>query len=59
MVITRVLPLEDAPRAYKIFNDKQEGCIKVRKQGYLANALGECDRATPTAEWPASWPLLE
>lgn len=30
LVVTHVLPLEDAPRAYKIFNDKQEGCIKVR-----------------------------
>lgn len=29
MVITHRLPLSDAPRAYKIFNDKQEGCIKV------------------------------
>ncbi|KAG2440986.1 hypothetical protein HXX76_003839 [Chlamydomonas incerta] len=29
MVITHELPIEDAPRAYKIFNDKTDGCIKV------------------------------
>jgi len=28
-VITHRLPLEDAPRAYKIFNNKEDGCIKV------------------------------
>ena len=28
-VITHSLPLEDAPRAYKIFRDKEENCIKV------------------------------
>lgn len=28
-VITHRLPLEDAPRAYKIFRDKEENCIKV------------------------------
>ncbi|HEY9734750.1 MAG TPA: zinc-dependent alcohol dehydrogenase [Trichocoleus sp.] len=28
-VITHTLPLEDAPRAYKIFRDKEENCIKV------------------------------
>ncbi|CAD5916234.1 S-(hydroxymethyl)glutathione dehydrogenase [Planktothrix tepida] len=28
-VITHKLPLEDAPKAYKIFRDKQENCIKV------------------------------
>lgn len=28
-LITHRLPLEDAPRAYKIFRDKQEDCIKV------------------------------
>jgi len=28
-VITHRLPLEEAPRGYKIFRDKQEGCIKV------------------------------
>jgi threonine dehydrogenase-like Zn-dependent dehydrogenase len=27
--ITHRLPLEEAPRAYRIFRDKQEGCIKV------------------------------
>ncbi|MGG6242013.1 zinc-dependent alcohol dehydrogenase [Nodosilinea sp. AN01ver1] len=28
-LITHRLPLEDAPRAYKIFRDKEEDCIKV------------------------------
>jgi threonine dehydrogenase-like Zn-dependent dehydrogenase len=28
-VITHRLPLDDAPRGYRIFRDKQEGCIKV------------------------------
>ncbi len=28
-VITHRLPLEDAPNAYRIFRDKQDGCIKV------------------------------
>ncbi|KAG2493252.1 hypothetical protein HYH03_008390 [Edaphochlamys debaryana] len=29
LVITHEMPLEDAPHAYKIFNDKADGCIKV------------------------------
>jgi len=28
-VITHVLPLSEAPKAYQLFNDKQDGCIKV------------------------------
>lgn len=28
-VITHRLALEDAPEGYRIFRDKQEGCIKV------------------------------
>jgi threonine dehydrogenase-like Zn-dependent dehydrogenase len=28
-VVTHRLPLEDAPRAYKTFCDKEDGCIKV------------------------------
>ncbi len=28
-VITHRLPLDDAPRAYAMFNDKEDGCIKV------------------------------
>ena len=28
-IITHKLPLEDGPRAYKTFRDKQDGCIKV------------------------------
>ncbi|KAH9541979.1 hypothetical protein CY35_14G090800 [Sphagnum magellanicum] len=27
--ITHVLPLSEAPRAYKIFDDKEDGCVKV------------------------------
>lgn len=29
MVITHQLPLSKAPEAYKMFNEKQDGCIKV------------------------------
>ena len=29
MIITTRMPLEEAPRAYKMFNDKEEGCLKV------------------------------
>ena len=28
-VISHVLPLEDAPAAYQMFRDKQDGCTKV------------------------------
>ena len=28
-IITHTVPLEDAPALYKIFRDKQDGCIKV------------------------------
>jgi threonine dehydrogenase-like Zn-dependent dehydrogenase len=28
-VVTHSLPIEDAPQAYQIFKDKQDGCIKV------------------------------
>jgi hypothetical protein len=27
--ITHVLPLSEAPRAFQIFNDKEDGCVKV------------------------------
>jgi threonine dehydrogenase-like Zn-dependent dehydrogenase len=29
IVITHELPLEEAAKAYKIFNDKEDGCVKV------------------------------
>ncbi len=29
IIITRCLPLEDGPAAYKTFRDKCDGCIKV------------------------------
>jgi hypothetical protein len=38
MVITHELPLEDAPRGYKIFNDKEDGCIKVLLKPGLTEA---------------------
>jgi threonine dehydrogenase-like Zn-dependent dehydrogenase len=28
-IVTHRLPLEDAPRAYQMFRDKEEKCIKV------------------------------
>lgn len=28
-IVTHRLPLAEAPRAYQIFNDKQDGCVKV------------------------------
>jgi len=28
-VVTHRLPLDEAPRAYGIFRDKQNGCVKV------------------------------
>ena len=28
-IVTHTLPLADAPRAYKMFRDKQDECIKV------------------------------
>lgn len=28
-VITHELPLTEAPHAYKIFNEKKEGCVKI------------------------------
>lgn len=31
-VITHTLPLGEAPKGYQIFDDKVDGCIKVRRQ---------------------------
>jgi threonine dehydrogenase-like Zn-dependent dehydrogenase len=28
-IITHRLPLEDAPKAYKLFQEKRDGCVKV------------------------------
>ena len=28
-IVTHRLPLQDAPRAYQVFNDKEENCVKV------------------------------
>ena len=30
MVITHKLPLKDAAHGFKIFNNKEDGCVKVR-----------------------------
>lgn len=38
-VITHRLPLEDAPRAYKIFRDKKENCIKVVLKPFSTRAI--------------------
>ena len=35
-VITHTLPLEEAPRAYRIFRDKEESCIKVVLKPFAA-----------------------
>ncbi|MGB3136095.1 MAG: zinc-dependent alcohol dehydrogenase [Nodosilinea sp.] len=43
-LITHRLPLEDAPRAYKIFRDKEENCIKVVLKPFETDEL-----ATTTA----------
>jgi threonine dehydrogenase-like Zn-dependent dehydrogenase len=37
-LITHRLPLEDAPRAYKIFRDKEDNCIKVVLKPFAAAA---------------------
>jgi hypothetical protein len=29
LVVTHVLPLEEAPKGFQIFNDKKDNCIKV------------------------------
>jgi hypothetical protein len=39
MVITHVLPIEQAPKGYQIFNDKQDGCIKVVLQPGATEAI--------------------
>ena len=28
-IITHRMPLDDAPHGYRIFRDKEEGCIKI------------------------------
>jgi hypothetical protein len=39
MVITHVLPLDQAAKGYQIFNDKQDGCIKVVLQPGATQAV--------------------
>ena len=34
-LITHRLPLDDAPQAYKMFRDKQDGCVKVVLKPWL------------------------
>ena len=38
MVITHELPLDKAPEAYDMFNNKKDGCIKVVLKPHLASA---------------------
>lgn len=38
MVVTHRFPLEKAPEAYKIFNSKEDGCVKVVLKPRLASA---------------------
>jgi len=39
-IITHTMALEDAPRGYKIFRDKQESCIKVVLKPHSLDAMG-------------------
>ena len=34
-LITHRLPLDDAPQAYRMFRDKQDGCVKVVLKPWL------------------------
>lgn len=41
-VITHHMPLNEAPKGYHIFNEKEEGCIKVvLKPGAKAMSMSE------------------
>ncbi|KXZ56260.1 hypothetical protein GPECTOR_1g227 [Gonium pectorale] len=50
IVITHEMPLEDAPHAYKIFNDKTDGCIKV----VLKTGVGRSDMVGPPSGPPTT-----
>lgn len=42
MVISHHMALDQAPEAYKMFNEKEEGCIKVvLKPGQAVQAMSE------------------
>ena len=42
MVITHELPLEKAPQGYKIFNEKQDGVVKVHSAHILVYIFRRC-----------------
>ena len=58
VVNTHELPLEEAAKVYKIFNDKEDGCVKVvlhtkYYQGqYLESEQGAKDEETAGAGGP-------
>ncbi|KAJ7558192.1 hypothetical protein O6H91_04G027600 [Diphasiastrum complanatum] len=43
IVITHVLPLADAPRAYKIFNEKTDNCVKVVLKPQMDPGVLSCE----------------
>jgi threonine dehydrogenase-like Zn-dependent dehydrogenase len=46
-IITHRLPLEEAPRGYKMFRDKEDGCIKVVLKPGLTKSNGAVEEAAP------------
>lgn len=47
LVITHVLPLEQGPKGYELFNDKTDGCVKVVLQ----------PGSTQAVTWPPAGPV--
>jgi len=50
-VISHTFPLEDAPKAYKMFHDKKDNCIKVVLKPFenitrTPNGLGDLNAPT-------------
>lgn len=54
VVITHEMPLDEAAEAYRIFNDKKDGCIKVvlhprwYEEDYSGKGEGVIERAEPS-----------
>ena len=52
IVITHEMPLDEAAEAYKIFNDKNDGCVKVvlhtkfYEEDYSGKGEGSMERET-------------
>ncbi len=44
-IVTHRVPLDDGPAAYKMFNDKKDGCVKVVLKPWAAEALPEQEHA--------------